>query len=67
MCILNFRMYIVVSINDVTEVNIKKETEMKYKELIAKMTLEEKASPMSGKDFWQTAGWCSDNSKRTFL
>lgn len=27
---------------------------MKYKELIAKMTLEEKASLMSGKDFWQT-------------
>lgn len=27
---------------------------MKYKELIEKMTLEEKASLMSGKDFWQT-------------
>ncbi|MBS5950039.1 MAG: glycoside hydrolase family 3 C-terminal domain-containing protein [Clostridium sp.] len=27
---------------------------MKYKELIGKMTLEEKASLMSGKDFWQT-------------
>lgn len=27
---------------------------MKYKDLIAKMTLEEKASLMSGKDFWQT-------------
>ena len=27
---------------------------MKYKELISKMTLEEKASLMSGKDFWQT-------------
>jgi len=27
---------------------------MKYKELIRKMTLEEKASLMSGKDFWQT-------------
>ncbi|MFD0616105.1 beta-glucosidase [Paenibacillus sp. GCM10027629] len=27
---------------------------MKYKELIEKMTLEEKASFMSGKDFWQT-------------
>ena len=27
---------------------------MKYKELIAKMTLEEKASLMSGKDFWQS-------------
>ncbi|WP_078549502.1 beta-glucosidase family protein [Litchfieldia alkalitelluris] len=27
---------------------------MKYKELIAEMTLEEKASLMSGKDFWQT-------------
>ena len=27
---------------------------MKYKELINKMTLEEKASLMSGKDFWQT-------------
>lgn len=27
---------------------------MKYKQLIAKMTLEEKASLMSGKDFWQT-------------
>lgn len=27
---------------------------MKHKELIAKMTLEEKASLMSGKDFWQT-------------
>ncbi|PZD94986.1 glycosyl hydrolase [Paenibacillus sambharensis] len=27
---------------------------MKYKELIDKMTLEEKASLMSGKDFWQT-------------
>ncbi|MDL4841993.1 beta-glucosidase family protein [Aquibacillus rhizosphaerae] len=27
---------------------------MKYRELIAKMTLEEKASLMSGKDFWQT-------------
>ncbi|AZK49185.1 beta-glucosidase family protein [Paenibacillus lentus] len=27
---------------------------MKYKELIAQMTLEEKASLMSGKDFWQT-------------
>lgn len=27
---------------------------MKYKELIKKMTLEEKASLMSGKDFWQT-------------
>ncbi|OLS40947.1 beta-glucosidase [Bacillus sp. MRMR6] len=27
---------------------------MKYKDLIKKMTLEEKASLMSGKDFWQT-------------
>lgn len=27
---------------------------MKYKELINKMTIEEKASLMSGKDFWQT-------------
>lgn len=27
---------------------------MKYKEIIEKMTLEEKASLMSGKDFWQT-------------
>ncbi|MBP3950859.1 beta-glucosidase family protein [Bacillus suaedae] len=27
---------------------------MKYKQLIAKMTLEEKASLMSGKDFWQS-------------
>lgn len=27
---------------------------MKYKELIAQMTLEEKASLMSGKDFWQS-------------
>ncbi|GJM69552.1 hypothetical protein HMSSN036_17680 [Paenibacillus macerans] len=27
---------------------------MKYKEIIAQMTLEEKASLMSGKDFWQT-------------
>lgn len=27
---------------------------MKYKELISKMTLEEKASLMSGKDFWQS-------------
>ncbi|WP_404332242.1 beta-glucosidase [Mesobacillus maritimus] len=27
---------------------------MKYKNLISKMTLEEKASLMSGKDFWQT-------------
>ena len=27
---------------------------MKYRELIKKMTLEEKASLMSGKDFWQT-------------
>lgn len=27
---------------------------MKYKELIGKMTLEEKASLMSGKDFWQS-------------
>lgn len=27
---------------------------MKYKDLIAKMTLEEKASLMSGKDFWKT-------------
>lgn len=27
---------------------------MKYRELINKMTLEEKASLMSGKDFWQT-------------
>ncbi|GFZ32360.1 glycosyl hydrolase [Clostridium zeae] len=27
---------------------------MKYRELIEKMTLEEKASLMSGKDFWQT-------------
>ncbi|MBU7595764.1 beta-glucosidase [Metabacillus halosaccharovorans] len=27
---------------------------MKYKDIIAKMTLEEKASLMSGKDFWQT-------------
>ncbi|VEU80235.1 glycoside hydrolase family 3 C-terminal domain-containing protein [Haploplasma axanthum] len=27
---------------------------MKYKDLISKMTLEEKASLMSGKDFWQT-------------
>lgn len=27
---------------------------MKYKELISKMTLEEKASLLSGKDFWQT-------------
>jgi beta-glucosidase len=27
---------------------------MKYKDLIRKMTLEEKASLMSGKDFWQT-------------
>ncbi len=27
---------------------------MKYKEIIKKMTLEEKASLMSGKDFWQT-------------
>ncbi|HHV12523.1 MAG TPA: glycosyl hydrolase [Clostridiales bacterium] len=27
---------------------------MKYEELISKMTLEEKASLMSGKDFWQT-------------
>ncbi|AOZ92946.1 glycosyl hydrolase [Paenibacillus crassostreae] len=27
---------------------------MKYKDLIGKMTLEEKASFMSGKDFWQT-------------
>ena len=27
---------------------------MKYKELIEKMTLEQKASLMSGKDFWQT-------------
>lgn len=27
---------------------------MKYKEIINKMTLEEKASLMSGKDFWQT-------------
>lgn len=27
---------------------------MKYKDLIEKMTLEEKASFMSGKDFWQT-------------
>ncbi|WP_186578471.1 beta-glucosidase family protein [Aquibacillus kalidii] len=27
---------------------------MKYKELITQMTLEEKASLMSGKDFWQT-------------
>ncbi|WP_066051116.1 beta-glucosidase [Robertmurraya korlensis] len=27
---------------------------MKYKDLIEKMTLEEKASLMSGKDFWQT-------------
>ena len=27
---------------------------MKYKDLIKKMTLEEKASLMSGKDFWQS-------------
>ena len=27
---------------------------MKHEELIAKMTLEEKASLTSGKDFWQT-------------
>ena len=27
---------------------------MKYKELVKKLTLEEKASLMSGKDFWQT-------------
>lgn len=27
---------------------------MKYRELISKMTLEEKASMLSGKDFWQT-------------
>ena len=27
---------------------------MKYKKLIDEMTLEEKASLMSGKDFWQT-------------
>ncbi|MCY8077519.1 glycosyl hydrolase, partial [Bacillus haynesii] len=27
---------------------------MKYRELIQDMTLEEKASLMSGKDFWQT-------------
>jgi beta-glucosidase len=32
----------------------KEEKMMKYKELIDKMTLEEKASLMSGKDFWQT-------------
>jgi beta-glucosidase len=32
----------------------KRGIEMKYKELIAKMTLEEKASLMSGKDFWQS-------------
>jgi len=32
----------------------KKEAQMKHKELISKMTLEEKASLMSGKDFWQT-------------
>src|SRR5690606_29200587 len=29
-------------------------TSMRYRELIEKMTLEEKASLMSGKDFWQT-------------
>lgn len=29
---------------------------MKYKAIIKKMTLEEKASLMSGKDFWQTRG-----------
>ena len=33
---------------------VKKEEQMKYKELISKMTLEEKASLMSGKDFWQS-------------
>ena len=27
---------------------------LKYQELINKMTLEEKASLLSGKDFWQT-------------
>jgi hypothetical protein len=32
----------------------KEESQMKYREIIAKMTLEEKASLMSGKDFWQT-------------
>ena len=32
----------------------KRKRNMKYKELINKMTLEEKASLMSGKDFWQT-------------
>ena len=32
---------------------------MKYQELISKMTLEEKASLTSGKDFWQSM----DNKK----
>lgn len=30
------------------------ELKLKYKDLISKMTIEEKASLMSGKDFWQT-------------
>ena len=33
---------------------IKEEEIMKYKDLIKKMTLEEKASLMSGKDYWQS-------------
>lgn len=37
-----------------TAATLKEELAMKYKDLIEKMTLEEKASLMSGKDFWQT-------------
>jgi beta-glucosidase len=40
---------------------------MKYKELIEKMTLEEKASLLSGKDFWQTQDIKKHGIKSMFL
>ncbi len=41
----------------------KKETMMKYKELIDKLTLEEKVALTSGKDFWQSVGIDRDDVK----